>query len=97
VQVTITRIGGGFGRRLDSDPVAECVALSQKLALPVKLVWDRTDDLQHDHYRPGGFHFFKGAVDAQGKLVAWRSHHVSLAPTWAPTTTLRVSFRTISS
>ena len=77
VQVTITRIGGGFGRRLDSDPVAECVALSQKLALPVKLVWDRTDDLQHDHYRPGGFHFLKGAVDAQGKLVAWRSHHVS--------------------
>ena len=77
VQVTITRIGGGFGRRLDSDPVAECAVISQKLGVPVKLVWDRTDDLQHDHYRPGGFHFLKGAIDSQGKLSAWRSHHVS--------------------
>ncbi len=77
VQVTITRIGGGFGRRLDSDPVAQCAAIAQKAGVPVKLVWDRTDDLQHDHYRPGGFHFLKGAIDAQGRLSAWRSHHVS--------------------
>ena len=77
IQVAITRIGGGFGRRLDSDPVAECAAISQRVGAPVKLVWDRTDDLQHDHFRPGGFHFFKGAVDSQGKLSAWRSHHVS--------------------
>ena len=77
IHVTITRIGGGFGRRLDSDPVAECAALAQRTGLPVKLLWNRTDDLQHDHYRPGGFHFLKGAVDAQGGLSAWRSHHVS--------------------
>jgi isoquinoline 1-oxidoreductase beta subunit len=77
VQVNITRIGGGFGRRLDSDPVAEAAAISQRLGVPVKLTWDRTDDLQHDHYRPGGFHFLKGAVDVQGALSAWRSHHVS--------------------
>jgi isoquinoline 1-oxidoreductase beta subunit len=42
----------------------------------VKLTWDRTDDLQHDHFRPGGFHFMRGAVDSAGKLSAWRSHHV---------------------
>jgi isoquinoline 1-oxidoreductase beta subunit len=77
VTVNITRIGGGFGRRLDSDPVAEAAAISQRLGVPVKLLWDRTDDLQHDHYRPGGFHFLKGAVDPQGALSAWRSHHVS--------------------
>jgi isoquinoline 1-oxidoreductase beta subunit len=77
IQVTITRIGGGFGRRLDGDPIAEAAVLSQRTGLPVKLMWNRTDDLQHDHYRPGGFHFLKGAVDAQGVLSAWRSHHVS--------------------
>jgi len=77
IEVTITRIGGGFGRRLDSDPVAEAVAISQKVGAPVKLTWSRTDDLQHDHYRPGGFHFLKGAIDAQGALSGWRTHHVA--------------------
>jgi isoquinoline 1-oxidoreductase beta subunit len=77
VTVNITRIGGGFGRRLDSDPVAEAAAISQRVGAPVKLTWDRADDLRHDHYRPGGFHFLKGAVDPQGGLSAWRSHHVS--------------------
>ncbi len=77
IQVTITRIGGGFGRRLDGDPVAEAAVISQRVGLPVKLMWNRTDDLQHDHYRPGGFHFLKGAVDSAGRLSAWRSHHVS--------------------
>jgi isoquinoline 1-oxidoreductase beta subunit len=77
VQVTITRIGGGFGRRLDSDPVAEAAVISQRMGVPIKLTWNRTDDLQHDHYRPGGFHFLKGSVDPDGALTGWRSHHVS--------------------
>lgn len=77
IRVNITRIGGGFGRRLHSDPVGEAVAISARAGVPVKLTWDRTDDLQHDHFRPGGFHFLKGAVDSAGALTAWRSHHVS--------------------
>jgi len=81
VEVTITRIGGGFGRRLDSDPVAEAAAISQRVGAPVKLTWNRADDMQHDHYRPGGFHFLKGAVDSQGGLSAWRTHHVAFGST----------------
>ena len=77
IELTITRIGGGFGRRLDSDPVAEAAAISQRVGAPVKLTWSRADDMQHDHYRPGGFHFLKGAVDSQGRLTAWRTHHVA--------------------
>jgi len=76
VLLHVTRIGGGFGRRLNADFVYEAVAISKHIQAPVKLTWNRTDDLQHDHYRPGGFHFMKGAVDEKGRLSAWKSHHV---------------------
>jgi isoquinoline 1-oxidoreductase beta subunit len=79
ITVHITRSGGGFGRRLSSDFIVEAVAIAQKVKAPVKLTWMREDDLQHDHFRAGGFHFLRGGVDGDGRLVAWHDHFVTFA------------------
>lgn len=77
IKVNVTRMGGAFGRRWFAGFAAEAAAISQKAGAPVKLTWTREDDMRHDEYRPGGYHHFKGGIDAGGKLVAWQNHYVT--------------------
>ena len=77
VTVHVVRGGGGFGRRAYNDIMLDAAWISKQVNAPVKLLWSREDDIQHDYYRCGGFQFMKAAVDKDGKLVAWHDHFVA--------------------
>jgi isoquinoline 1-oxidoreductase beta subunit len=79
-------IGGGFGRRLEIDGVTRAVEIAKHVDGPVKVIWTREEDIQHDMYRPYFFDRISAGLDGKGKPIAW-SHRFagsSIIARWAP-------------
>jgi isoquinoline 1-oxidoreductase beta subunit len=68
-------LGDGFGRRLEVDYVAQAAAIGKQVGGPVKIIWTREEDVQHDMYRPAFYDRMAAGLDAQGMPVAW-SHRI---------------------
>ena len=97
VTVHTTLMGGGFGRRGIPDFAAEAAEVARHVSSPVKVVWSREDDMQHDFYRPATYNVMTAALDAKGQAQSW-SHKIvapsmfrsllpifsKLAPEWVP-------------
>jgi isoquinoline 1-oxidoreductase beta subunit len=79
VRIHTTLLGGGFGRRLESDFVVEAVRLSKAVNAPVKVIWSREDDTKHGFYRPATYNRLTAGLDGQNKPVAW-THHIVAPP-----------------
>ncbi|HET9864753.1 MAG TPA: molybdopterin cofactor-binding domain-containing protein [Steroidobacteraceae bacterium] len=82
IDVELPRAGGGFGRRLENDFVAEAAQIAQATGKSVKLLWTREDDLQNDFYRPFGVHRLRAALDADGKVIGWQHRVAATSRKW---------------
>lgn len=74
-QITLhtTFMGGGFGRRYEADFVLQSALISKAAAKPVKLLWSREEDVQHDYYRPTSASRFEVGIDDSGRPISWRN------------------------
>src|SRR5882757_8452377 len=79
-------IGGGFGRRLEADGAVRAVQIAKHVDGPVKVVWTREEDIQHDMYRPYWFDRISAGLDEKGMPVAWNHRFAgsSVVARWAP-------------
>lgn len=78
VEVNVTFLGGGFGRKSFNDFITDALEVGKRMKKPVKLIWKREDDTRHDYYRPPSRHIMSGGFDESGKLAAWK--HKVVAP-----------------
>lgn len=83
VEVHVQLLGGGFGRRLEVDHIAQAAAIAREAGgVPVQTLWSREQDITHDFYRPACVARFEAGLDASGRLVAW--HNVSASQAIVP-------------
>lgn len=79
-------IGGGFGRRLEADGAVRAVEIAKQVDGPVKVVWTREEDIQHDMYRPYWVDRIEAGLDESGRPVAWTNRFAgsSVIARWLP-------------
>jgi isoquinoline 1-oxidoreductase subunit beta len=78
ITVQLTRLGGGFGRRLYNDFALEAAELSSIIKSPVKLIWTKEDDMTAGTYRPAVRYRFEAALDASGNLTGYKLRGVGI-------------------
>ncbi len=77
IEIRVPRVGGGYGRRLDHDFVAEAVMLAKLVDRPVRLLWTRDEDLAHDFYRSASVHKLSATLDRKRQVVSWEQRMAS--------------------
>ncbi len=77
IHVNMTRYGGGFGRRLRNEFMAEAAWIARETGRPVQVQWTREDDMRHDYYRPAAWHHFRAGVGEDGRMTAFDHHFVT--------------------
>ena len=97
VTVHTMHLGGGFGRRAETDFVTEACQVSKAVGAPVKLMWSREDDIRHDQFRPASRHRLRGGLGPDGAPVLW-SHQIvtpsimaKFMPHWLPGFATRIA------
>ena len=77
IAVHTTYLGGGFGRKFETDFVVDAVELSKRVGAPVKVIYSREDDIRHDFYRTAAYNKLSAGLDADGWPIAWTNTVVS--------------------
>ncbi len=72
VEVEVTLIGGGFGRRLAADYALEAAEISRAAKAPVQVLWSRPDDMKHGHFQAASAHYLAAGLDEKGAIVSWK-------------------------
>ncbi|WP_225770011.1 xanthine dehydrogenase family protein molybdopterin-binding subunit [Inquilinus sp. Marseille-Q2685] len=86
VEIHNQYLGGSFGRRAESDNITQAVLFARQVDHPLKIVWSREEDTQHDFYRPAYLNLLKAGLDASGRITSWAHRVVGPSPLtrWLP-------------
>jgi isoquinoline 1-oxidoreductase beta subunit len=84
IHINLTRIGGGFGRRLINDFMVEAAWIAREIRGAVQLQWSREDDMRHDFYRPAAWHHFRAGIDNRNTMIAFDHHFVTFGKEGRP-------------